>query len=192
MRLFLILFALLAACKSNENQGKESDAPIVFKSEKAPYELALEGPWELVDASALNSHADIAANYQNVLFFIVIPQTLPDIPGTPPPDALALKRASLSVLEEQIQDFKIDKQAPLKIADSTGHSVFASGLSEGSKVRYVATYLTRDTWGFQIVGWGPETHHTLLLAETDKILASWKFTDSKPQIQPDIQEPTAD
>jgi len=180
MRFVFLLLALVMACDSKQTTTRQVEKPQQFKSEKAPYALTLSSTWNLLPVEDLNSYADIAATYQQLLYFIVIPQSLPEIPGVDPPDALALKRASLSVLEEQIQDFVIDRQGPVRIADTTGHSVFASGVSDGAKVKYVTTYVSRGLWGFQIVGWGPSEHETLLVAEIDRVLNSWQFTESKP------------
>lgn len=184
--LTLILILLIFGCDSSSKEANPTAKSFTFTSEKAPYSITLTDPWTRSKSDELNSHADIAANYQQLLFFIVIPQLLPDIPGVDPPDSLALKRASISVLEEQIQDFTVDKQGPIRLADGTGQSVIASGTSDGARVKYVTTYVSRGLWGYQIVGWGPVAHESLLVAEMDRILASWTFTDVKPSLPNDI------
>lgn len=191
MRFVLILIIVLFAfaCDSSEKDANSGAKSFTFKSEKAPYSLTLTEPWTRSKSDELNAHADIAANYQQLLFFIVIPQLLPDIPGVDPPDSLALKRASISVLEEQIADFVVDKQGPIRLADTTGQSVIASGTSDGARVKYVTTYVSRGLWGYQIVGWGPIAHESLLVAEMDRILTSWTFTDAKPSPSSDITTP---
>jgi hypothetical protein len=187
---FVIFLAVLSVC------GCESDAPkpapmqpLLFESKTAPYRLELGEPWALTDSKNLNSHADLAATYNSSLYLIVIPQKLPSIPGVESPDALALKRASLAVLEERLKGFTIERQGPIKLDNAIGQSVFASGQTEGQSIQYVATYMTRADWGFQVVGWGPVEKGPLLTAEMDRILATWKFTGATPVVTPSPPEP---
>ncbi|MEZ4462026.1 MAG: hypothetical protein R3E66_20365 [bacterium] len=180
---FMVLALLATSCDSTPKKP-EPAAPLDFKSTVAPYTVKLSSPWTLTTADTLNTHADLAATYDDTLYLIVIPQKLPAIPGVDPPDALALKRASLAVLEERLKGFQIARQGPIKIDDEIGQSVFASGETEGQQIQYVATYATRGDWGFQVVGWGPKDKASLLTAEVDRVLSSWKFLASKPSELP--------
>lgn len=178
MRIHFLIFLFVSLSLGCESEPKVAtpEAPVVFQSNQAPYALTLAHPWKITSAAALNTFADLAANYDDTLYVIVIPQKLPAIPGVDPPDALALKRASLAVLEEKLKGFTIDRQGPIKLDNELGQSVFAHGQSEQHQVQYVATYVTRGDWGFQIVGWGPSEKSPLLIVEMDRILTSWKFT----------------
>lgn len=189
LSLILLLVTFAFGCES-EPKSATPEVPIQFQSSQAPYRLTLAHPWKTTTADALNTFADLAANYNDTLYMIVIPQKLPAIPGVDPPDALALKRASLAVLEEKLHGFTIDRQGPIKLDNELGQSVFAHGQSEKQQIQYVATYVTRGEWGFQIVGWGPSDKSPLLIVEMDRILTSWKFTGGQPVSEPIPAEPT--
>lgn len=182
MRAFIFSFVFLATVAgcSTEQPTATPEAPLNYVSKNAPYSVVLPAAWRVVQPDALNSFADLAANYADTLYVIVIPQKLPTIPGIEPPDALALKRASLAVLEEKLRGFTVERQGPIKLGDELAQSVFAHGESEGQKIQYVATYVTRGEWGFQIVGWGPVEKAAVLTVEIDRMLTSWKFTSPKP------------
>ncbi len=184
-----IFLVILFGCGCESNAPKSAPlAPISFESKTSPYRLELNEPWALTDPKNLNTHADLAATYNGSLYLIVIPQKLPSIPGVESPDALALKRASLAVLEERLKGFTVERQGPIKLDNEIGQSVFASGQTEGQSIQYVATYMTRGEWGFQVVGWGPVEKGTLLTAEIDRILATWKFTGAAPIAAPSLPE----
>lgn len=176
----LVLAALLGVCGCKEETKPQVSEPRLFESETAGYSVTLPGEWKLEPAESLNTFADLAAQREQTYFLIVIPQKLPDIPGVSPPDALALRRASVAVMEEQIEDFTIDRRGPIKLADSVAQSLFAHGTVEDQKVKYVTTYATRGSWGYQIVAWGPYELRSALVTHVDRILASWTFTNSKP------------
>lgn len=183
VRRFLVIGLLLplaGGCES-EPHKQPAAAPIIYDSTKAPYHVELSPPWTLTSADSLNTHADLAATYKDQLYLIVIPQRLPTIPGVDTPNALALKRASVSVLEERLDGFKITRQGPIRVDSEIGQSVFAIGQTEGLQIQYVATYLTMSDWGFQIVGWGPADKTNVLTAEMDRILNSWRFTGQQPE-----------
>lgn len=180
--LFLAL-AAIAGCK--EKESRTIVEPIEFASETAQYALTLPAGWKLESAEKLNTFADLAASYKGTHYLIVIPQQLPVIPGVETPDALALRRASVAVMEEQIEDFEIDRRGPVKLAGRTGQSVFASGVVEGQSVKYVTTYATRGGWGYQIVGWGPADKESTLVSQIDRVLATWKFTEAPTDEDPE-------
>lgn len=175
-----LFFALLNVLGCEEKTVEKAVEPIEFQSEKAGYSVTLPLGWKLEDARKLNTFADLAASYRGTHYLIVIPQQLPVIPGVEPPDALALRRASVAVMEEEIRDFEIEKQGPVKLAGRVAQSVFASGVVEGQEVKYVTTYATRDGFGYQIVGWGPAADEATLVSQIDRILATWSFLE-RPQ-----------
>ncbi len=172
------ILAALAISGCEEKKPEKTAQPIEFESEKAGYALILPLGWKLESAEKLNTFADLAASYEDTHYLIVIPQQLPVIPGVEAPDALALKRASIAVMEEEIEDFSIDKQGPVKLAGRVAQSVFARGIVEGREVTYVTTYATRDGWGYQIVGWGPAERESTLVSQIDRVLATWTFEES--------------
>ena len=154
---FLLLVAISwMACSEKQEKPETPDAPAwTFESEAAPYRITLDGTWQK-EPNVLNEFADLTATHPDGLFFIVIPQLLPQIEGVDTPDALDFKRAGVTLMQEQIGELQIQKQGPIRVDDRQGQSVVARGVvQEDQQVTYVTTYLTDGDWGFQLVGWAP-------------------------------------
>src|SRR5699024_10069029 len=92
-------------CDKSE-PGPESLSTWQFKSSKAPYQVEVPGQWVEMPAEDLNRFADMALRVDHHFYLIVIPQKLPHFEGVTPPDALDLKRASIGLLKERVDDFK--------------------------------------------------------------------------------------
>lgn len=191
------ILALLASTLVATGCDEEAPAPDAvaktwtYESANAPYAVQLPAEWKMEDPERLNKYADLAARYggdeASDLFLIVIPQRLPELEGVAPPDALALKRASVAVMQEEIEDFDVVRQGPVRVADGEGQTVFARGIVEGRPVSYVTTYLTYNGWGFQVVAWGPREREQAVVAHVDHLLNRWRFTEPmNPTAAPDI------
>ena len=166
-------------CESEEaKKRKQQRAPWVHTSEQAPYELTLSPGWQHEDPAILNEFADLAAAHEKNLFFIVIPQQLPNAPEeVDAPDALDLKRAGMMLMESQIEGLEIQKQGPVRVDGRTGQTVVTKGRHGDQQIKYVTTYLAEGRWGFQLVGWAPIERQHELLVEVDALLAGWKFAE---------------
>lgn len=175
--LFLTCFvgATCAGC-DGEKANAPAPTPWQYDSQNAPYSIEIPGEWQETESGDLNEFADLAVNLDDRFYLIVIPQELPQYEGIESPDARAVKRASLGLLRERIDNFEIEREGPLKLGDQTALSIFAEGLYQNKPVQYIATYATRGDWGFQIVAWGPQKQQDALIAATDSLLAGWKFT----------------
>lgn len=167
----------LQAC--NKDSDKNTPAqPWTFSSELARYEVTLPPTWKPeADAKNLNAFADLAANLDNTLFLIVIPQKLPVFPV---PDARAVKSAGLEMMQNSITDLRIKRQGDIILDDVSGVSVFFEGTVESERIQYIATYMTQVGWGYQIIAWGPATAERRLIEEVDQVLAGWKFLERDP------------
>ncbi len=159
-----------------ENAEKAPPKPWKFEGSQAPYSIEVPGEWQRTPVEELNEFADLAVTLDERYYLIVIPQELPQYEGVESPDARAVKRASLGLLQERIDQFEIEREGPLELGNETALSVFAEGLHDNEPVQYIATYATHGTWGFQIVAWGPQEEQKQLVAATDALLAGWKFT----------------
>lgn len=189
-RILVILAVLfgLAACK--EEAQPKVDPPLEFESQKAPYAITLSPKWSREDPKTLNTHADFAASFGGNVYVIVIPQALPQFPNVEPPDSLALKRASMSVMESQVDGLSVERQGPVKVDGQLAQSVLAKGTVEKQPVKYATTYVTYQGWGFQIVGWGPAESASLVISQADEFLQGWKFRPAEkrnPDAGPDIE-----
>ena len=147
--------------------------------------MTVAGEWKREDPAAINEFADLAITHPDDLFFIVIPQLLPQIEGVDAPDALDLKRASVTLMETQIDDLQIQKQGPVRVDQRQGQSVVARGVVDGQQVKYLTTYLTEGEWGFQLIGWAPIERQRSLLVRVDELLTGWRFAE-KPEDDADI------
>ena len=185
----LALAVLATGCEQQKKAPKKPKQPWTWESEKAPYALELAGEWKRDDPAVLNEFADLAVTHDDDLFFIVIPQELPDIAGVERPDALDLKRAGVTLMEAQIDDLEIQKQGPVRVDERQGQTVVARGIVDNQQVKYVTTYLTEGDWGFQLVGWSPIERRRDLMVRIDELLAGWSFEadDAKPEPSEDIQ-----
>ena len=186
LHLSLIALFLVAGCSDRKKKSEpKQKPPWTFESEAAPYLLTLPGEWKKEDPAVLNEFADLALTHPDDLFFIVIPQELPQIEGVAAPDALDLKRAGVTLMETQIDDLQVQKQGPVRVDQRQGQSVVAQGLVDGQEVKYLTTYLTEGDWGFQLIGWAPIERRRSLLVRIDELLTGWKFA-VKPEDQLDI------
>lgn len=184
--LFLVATLLaLSGCDESKKQAPRPKEPWTFESAKAPYRITLPGDWKKEDPAVLNEFADLAVTHPDDLFFIVIPQELPQIEGVDAPDALDLKRAGVTLMEAQIENLEIQKQGPVRVDQRQGQSVVAEGHVDGQHVKYLTTYLTEGEWGFQLIGWAPFEQRRALLVRIDELLAGWKFAE-KPEEDLDI------
>lgn len=177
----------LSAC-DEKTKAKAPEEPWTFESERAPYALTLAPDWQKEDPAVLNEFADLAVAHRDNLFFIVIPQELPSIEGVDAPDALDLKRAGVALMETQIANLEIQKQGPVRVDERQGQSVVARGVVDEQEVKYVTTYLTEGSWGFQLVGWAPIQRQHDLLVRVDELLAGWKFKELAPEPKPSEPE----
>ncbi len=175
-RILVILALLMGLVGCKEEPKPKVDPPIEFESQKAPYKLTLPPKWNREDPKTLNTHADFAASFGGNVYVIVIPQELPQFPNVEPPDSLALKRASMSVMESQVDGLTVERQGPVKVDGQLAQSVVAKGTVEKQPVKYATTYVTYQGWGFQIVGWGPAESASLVISQADEFLQGWKFT----------------
>ena len=105
--LALLALAALTACEQSKSRQPRPKEPWTFTSEKAPYRITLPGDWKKEDPAILNEFADLAVTHPDDLFFIVIPQQLPQIEGVESPDALDLKRAGVTLMQAQIEKLEI-------------------------------------------------------------------------------------
>lgn len=171
--------------------GATQTGPVVFESEEAPYSVRLPDGWRLEGEGALNKEADLAASKSNRLFLIVLPQDLPSIQGVDSPGVEELKRTSIERMSENVQQLEIQREGPVTLESADARSVVAKAQTENGEVQYVATYVTRGTWGYQIVAWGPVTEKSELVDSVDAVIKGWQFTsDSLPS--PDADAPSAD
>ena len=184
-----IVTMLLVGCDSQAPATHVEAEALVFESAKAPYAVELSSNWKREDPAALNSHADFAASYRGAVYVIVIAQELPQMPNVEPPDALALKRASLEVMKTQVEELTIERQGPVRIGTSLGQTVLSSGKFEKERVKYVTTYVTRENWGIQLVAWGPADSESLVVSQADEFLAGWRFNDKNPKAPAPIKSP---
>lgn len=169
------------------NRGDTSSGPVHFESEKAPYTLRLPDGWN-IESEGLNKHADLRASKNDRLFLIVIPQDLPSIEGVDSPGVDELKRASIERMSENVENLQIQREGPVSLESADAVSVFAKADTEGGPVQYVAMYVTRGTWGYQIVAWGPVEAKSELVDSLDRTIKGWQFTsDSLPSAGPDAR-----
>lgn len=183
----LLALAVAIGCSAEKPKKKKAKPkpPWSFESEVAPYGLTLPGAWKKEDPTVLNEFADLAVTHPDDLFFIVIPQELPQIEGVESPDSLDLKRAGVTLMEAQIGNLQIQKQGPVRVDQRQGQSVVARGEVDGQEVKYLTTYLTEGDWGFQLIGWAPIERKRALLVRVDELLTGWKFAE-KPEEELDI------
>lgn len=177
-----------AACESKSRGGDAGTdtQTTTFDSSRAPYRTTIQAGWTRIDAASLNSHADFAATRDETLYLMVIPQSLPQVGEMDPPSASALKEASLDRMSKNVQEFRVEREGPVKLETTEGISVFAEGVSDGTHIQYIATFLTHDSWGYQVVAWGPAYTEDKLVNAVDTFFDGWQFTDeSVPSPRPD-------
>lgn len=184
------MFWGLAGCDStkqpSEDTGVEAPQTRSYASESAPYALEYTSRWERLEPASLNSHADFAATLGETLYVMVIPQKLPKVGTMKPPSANALKAASVSRMSENIKEFRTEREGPVELGPTSGISVFAEGVSEGTHVQYIATYFTHKGWGYQVIAWGPAYTEKKLVDAVDGFFEGWQFTaDSLRSASPD-------
>ena len=170
----------LVACESKYSGGDTgvAEPTTTYESSQAPYRATLQPGWSRIDAESLNTHADLAVTRNETLYLMVIPQSLPQVGDMDPPSASALKEASLDRMSENVQEFRIEREGPVKLEATEGISVFAEGVSDGTHIQYIATFLTHDGWGYQVVAWGPAYTEDKLVKAVDAFFEGWQFTDA--------------
>jgi hypothetical protein len=184
---------MLAACDSQSGGADTgvSGTTKTFESSQAPYSATIHPGWTRIDAASLNSHADYAATRDETLYLMVIPQSLPQVGDMDPPSATALKEASLDRMSKNVQEFRVEREGPVKLESTEGISVFAEGVSDGTHIQYIATFLTHGAWGYQVIAWGPAYTEDKLVNAVDRFFDGWQFTDaSVPSGRPDGGRPT--
>jgi hypothetical protein len=200
------LLVLAGGCDSNTDDAPPTPAadkePTVdrttFTSQKAPYSVELPAGWTERPDKRLNRHADLAATLDGRLFLIIIPQKLPDLKGVDPPDAEALKSASLERMSQNVDGLQVERTGPVSLENGSGLSVFAEGRVDQERVQYIATFVTYDGWGYQIIAWGPASSETELIESVDRLIGGWQFGDnsvgsaSQPANPADTSEQSAD
>lgn len=193
-----ILTAASAACDSKDStadagaSAEKPAQPTRFVSERAPYAVDLPADWRLESGDALNRHADLRANKDDRFFLIVIPQKLPQVEGVETPGVEALKEASLERMKKNVEDLEVEREGPVTLDSGDAVSVFAEGRAEGDTVQYVATYITKGAWGYQLVAWGPADAESALVDSVDRVIKGWQFrADSLPSAAPDAGSPDA-
>ena len=178
----LVIAALASSCgdcQSTEDKPTPDtgEAQTTFESEKAPYSVTLPEGWGIDDSGSLNPHADLAITRNDRHFLIVIPQELPSVDGVEPPDAEALKDASLERMRENVDNLEIEQEGPVSLENGEGTSLFAEGVVDQNRVQYVATFVTHAGWGYQIIAWGPAKDESKLIDSVDAFIGGWQFRD---------------
>jgi hypothetical protein len=184
---------VVAACDSKSGGADTgvAEATKTFESSRAPYSAEIHPGWTRIDAASLNSHADYAATRDETLYLMVIPQSLPQVGDMDPPSATALKEASLDRMSKNVQEFRVEREGPVKLESTEGISVFAEGVSDGTHIQYIATFLTHGAWGYQVIAWGPAYTEDKLVKAVDRFFNGWQFTDaSVPSGRPDGGPPS--
>lgn len=188
--LYLVVTIVVMFVVSCEKERAPAPQPWTYESDKAPYSVTMPPDWQAEDPAQFNSFADFAAR-KGQLNMLVIPQRLPRLAGAAPPDALALKRAAVSVMDQNIADLEISRQGPIKVSGLDGHTVFATGTVDKQPFYYITTYVTSDDWGFQIVSWAPAARERALTAEVDGLLDNWTFRTTESETEPPPAESDA-
>jgi len=153
------------------------DSTWTHDSERAPYSMKLSTDWSRLGADDLNPHADLAVTQHKRLYLMVLPQPLPAFEGMEAPGARALRSAGLRRMREQIDKFRLEDQGPVTVDDVSGVSAIAEGLVGSTLVQYIATFVTHDGWGYQVIAWGPAKAEAELVTEVDRALRGWQFRD---------------
>lgn len=171
----------------------EPDSTWTYNSEHAPYSMNLSPDWNRLGADDLNPHADLAVTQHKRLYLMVIPQPLPAFEGMEAPGARALRSAGLRRMREQIDKFRLEDQGPVTVDSVSGVSAIAEGLVGSTLVQYIATFVTYDGWGYQVIAWGPAKAEAELVTKVDRALRGWQFRDdsveSPPSAPPDAAVP---
>lgn len=168
----ILIMVSLAGCESCRSEDPGELPPRLVEGTNAPYSFYLPSTWRLEPAGSINPDADVAAHFEDRLFLLVIPQALPSFPR---PDVHQLKREAVGVLEQAVEDLRVERQGPLELDGVSGLSVFALGTLGEQEVRYVTAYVVHEEHGYQIIGFADAQHQDELLAGVDSILATWRF-----------------
>lgn len=175
-----------AGCDSDTDGAVRSKKPWRFQSKIAPYSIEVPGEWKKTPSTKINQFADLVLTVDDDFAagepfrLIVIPQELPKYEGVPSPDARAIERASLSLLRQRVDGFKVQRKGPLTLDGEAALSVFAEGLDNTKPVQYITSYATHGDFGYQIVAWGPRKQQEGLVQAVDELLSGWTFTDKAP------------
>ena len=179
--LMVLLIVSLAGCESCRTEDPGELPPRLVEGNRAPYSLYLPGAWRLEPAGSINPDADMAAHFEDRLFLLVIPQALPSFPR---PDVHQLKREAVGVLEQAVDDLRVERQGALELDGVSGLSVFALGSLGEQEVRYVTAYVVHEDHGYQIIGFSDAQHQDELLAGVDSILSTWRFGAPAAEVVP--------
>lgn len=186
MKVYPLLLILSSFLWSSCDKSTSSPDPAISKTEFAEetwefesefFKLQLPSTWKKEDPESLNRAAKFAASLDDIFFILIIPQKLPEIPGVPIPDALALKRASLNIMRMEDKELEIESEGPAKIGGVIAQSVIASGVVDGKKIQYVTSYITIDTLGIQIIALGPHERGKTLIKEADILLSRFEILE---------------
>lgn len=170
--LMICLMLTIAGAGCERDKQDKPPEPWLFQSTAAPYLMTMPGAWVREGVEDINAYADFAASFDESLYLIVIPQELPVFPM---PDVQTFKSASVELLRENLDDFRIERQGSIILDGYDGQTVFIKGLVVGEAIQYIATYVTRDDWGYQIIAWAPVLKERELIEHVDAILTSWRF-----------------
>ncbi len=176
----LLIAGGLWGCESDDDAEPEAPASWRYVSDAAPYAIEVPGQWEQRKAEEINSFADVALHMQGRFFAIVILEELPSFEGVKSPGAEQIKRASLGLLKKRVDSFAVEREGPVTVDGQAGLTVFATGVDDQKPVQYIATYMARGAWGYQVVVWGPKDSEDQLTAATDALMDGWNFTDEAP------------
>ncbi len=168
----LFVTALLSVgCERCKSAGDDAP-PWRFVSESAPYQVIFPPEWTAESPESINPHADVAANRENLYFFMVIPQELPTFPS---PTLEDVRDAALNMLDQSVDNFTVDRQGPLELDGARGTTVFATGEIEGDSIAYIASYVIHGDFGYQIIAFTEGDRYGKLFEEVDVILSNWQF-----------------
>jgi hypothetical protein len=171
-----------SACDEEPKAPQKQPQPWRFESQVAPYAIDVPAEWHKTPSDEINEFADLALTVDERVTsgepfrVIVIPQELPQYEGVPSPDAGAIKRASLGLLQKRVDGFEVQREGPLKLDGQPALSVFAEGMDNGKPVQYITSYAAEGDFGYQIVAWGPRKQQEGLVQAFDELLAGWRFT----------------
>ena len=164
----LLLLCFLVAC---DRPGVSSD-PWLFNHEDAHYEIQFSGDWVAESPDELNPFADVAASFDDRIFFIVITQQLPDYPS---PELRDLEDLALGHLRESVDSLEVERRGPLSLDGVDGSTIISSGHLDGDDLTYITSYALYDDIGYQLIAFSEEDHRQELFTEVDALLSDWRF-----------------
>lgn len=159
-------------------QSAEDLPPWRFVSDAAEYEVTFPGDWRREPAGSINPFAELAASRESTLFFMVIPQEMPQFPRA---QMSEMRDLAIARLEETVEDFTIDRQGHVEVDGVTGTTIFASGRLNDRSIAYINTYLIHGDFGYQLIAFTEREHKEKLFQEMDFILSTWRFQTSEQE-----------